>query len=333
MHNRNLSKSHLNSCVIRIQYYDNWVGLYVAGITGMVGSAIALEARSRGYEVFGRPSKELDFTNRKETFHELERVKPDALIIAAAKVGGIGANSTFPVDFLSKNLQIQTNLIDAAHFASIERVLFLGSSCIYPRLASQPIHESSLLSGALEPTNAPYAIAKIAGVKLIEAYRSQYMHPWISAMPANLYGPRDNFDLDTAHVLPALINRFHIAKNTGANEVKIWGDGRPMREFLHVEDLARACLTLLSVYDDSVAINIGSGQELSIANLAQLVSKIVGFKGIITFNTERPNGTPRKFLDSSKILELGWKPSINLEDGIASTYDWFLKEQSKEKNQ
>ena len=297
----------------------------------MVGSAIALEGKSRDYEVFGRPSKELDFTNRTEVFHELDIVKPDALIIAAAKVGGIGVNSTLPVDFLSKNLQIQTNLIDAAHAAGIERVLFLGSSCIYPRLASQPIDESSLLSGALEPTNAPYAIAKIAGLKLIEAYRSQYKHQWISAMPTNLYGPRDNFNPDTAHVLPALIHRFHNAKKTGASEVTIWGDGTPLREFLHVEDLARASLMLLSVYDDSVAINIGSGQEINIAELAKLVSKIVGFSGAITFNAKRPNGTPRKFLNSSKILELGWKPRIDLEAGIALTYDWFLKHHSKEK--
>lgn len=303
----------------------------MAGINGMVGSAIALEGKSCDYEVVGRPSNELDFTNRTEVFRELDRVKPDALIIAAAKVGGIGANSTLPVDFLSRNLQIQTNLIDASHAASIERVLFLGSSCIYPRFASQPIDESSLLCGALEPTNAPYAIAKIAGLKLIEAYRSQYKHHWISAMPTNLYGPRDNFNLDTAHVLPALIHRFHNAKKTGASEVTIWGDGTPLREFLHVEDLARACLMLLSVYDDSVAINIGSGQEISIAELAKLVSKIIGFSGAINFNTARPNGTPRKFLNSSKISKLGWKPRINLEDGIALTYDWFLKHHSKEK--
>ena len=304
--------------------------LYVAGISGMVGSAIALEGISRDYEIFGRPSKELDFTNRTEVFRELDYVKPDALIIAAAKVGGIGINSTLPVDFLSRNLQIQTNLIDAAHAAGIERVLFLGSSCIYPRLATQPIDETSLLSGSLEPTNAPYAIAKIAGLNLIEASRRKYKHRWISEMPTNLYGPRDNFNPDTAHVLPALIHRFHHAKNTGASEVKIWGDGTPLREFLHVEDLARACLMLLSVYDESTAINIGSGEEISIAELAKLISKIVGFTGAITLNADRPNGTPRKLLNSSKISGLGWKPAISLEDGIALTYDWFLTHHTKE---
>jgi GDP-L-fucose synthase len=304
----------------------------VAGINGMVGSAIALEAKAQDHEVVGKSSKELDLTNRADVFQEIISTKPDFLVVAAAKVGGIGANSTMPVDFLSVNLQIQTNLIDAAHAAGVGRVLFLGSSCIYPRLASQPINESSLLTGELEPTNAPYAIAKIAGLKLIEAYRVQFGHRWISAMPTNLYGPRDNFNLETAHVLPALIHRFHNAKIANSTEVAIWGDGTPLREFLHVEDLARACLMLLDSYDDSVAINIGSGQEISIAKLATLVSKIVGFTGGISFNTDRPNGTPRKLLNSSKISELGWKPKINLEDGIALTYDWFLKHQTKEKN-
>ena len=304
----------------------------MAGINGMVGSAIALEAKAQDQEVVGKSSKELDLTNRKDVLQELISTKPDFLIIAAAKVGGIGANSAMPVDFLSINLQIQTNLIDAAHIAGVERVLFLGSSCIYPRYASQPINESALLTGELEPTNAPYAIAKIAGLKLIEAYRVQFRHRWISAMPTNLYGPRDSFNLETAHVLPALIHRFHIAKIARASEVMIWGDGTPEREFLHVEDLARASLMLLNNYDDSVAINIGSGQEITIARLAALVSKIVGFTGEISFNTDRPNGTPRKLLDSAKISELGWMPKINLEDGIALTYDWFLKHQTKEKN-
>ena len=298
----------------------------------MVGSAIALEAKAQDQEVVGKSSKELDLRNRTDVFQELINTKPDFLVIAAAKVGGIGANSALPVDFLSVNLQIQTNLIDAAHTVGVERVLFLGSSCIYPRLASQPINESALLTGELEPTNAPYAIAKIAGLKLIEAYRVQFKHRWISAMPTNLYGPRDNFNLETAHVLPALIHRFHNAKIASASEVKIWGDGTPLREFLHVEDLARASLMLLNNYDDSIAINIGSGQEITVAKLAALVSKIVGFTGAITFNTERPNGTPRKLLNSTKISELGWKPKINLEDGIALTYDWFLKHQSKGKN-
>jgi len=298
----------------------------------MVGSAIALEAKAQGQEVVGKSSRDLDFTNRTDVIQELISIKPDSLVIAAAKVGGIGANSAMPVDFLSVNLQIQTNLIDAAHIAGIERVLFLGSSCIYPTLATQPMAESALLTGQLEPTNAPYAIAKIAGLKLIEAYRAQFKHRWISAMPTNLYGPRDNFNLETAHVLPALIHRFHNARVNGIPDVMIWGDGTPLREFLHVEDLARASLMLLDDYDESVAINIGSGQEVSIANLAALVSKIIGYEGKITFDKDRPNGTPRKLLDSSKISELGWKPRINLEDGIALTYDWFVKHQTKERN-
>ncbi len=305
---------------------------YVAGINGMVGSAIALEAKAQGQEVVGKSSSDLDFTNRNEVIQDLISTKPNFLVIAAAKVGGIGANSALPVDFLSVNLQIQTNLIDAAHIAGIERVLLLGSSCVYPRLATQPIAESALLTGQLEPTNAPYAIAKIAGLKLIEAYRTQFRHRWISAMPTNLYGPRDNFNPDTAHVLPAFIHRFHNAKMAGSSEVMIWGDGTPLREFLHVEDLARASLMLLDQYDDSVAINIGSGQEVSVANLAEQVSKIIGYTGKITFDNGRPNGTPRKLLNSAKISELGWKPQINLEEGIALTYDWFLKHQVGERN-
>jgi len=290
----------------------------------MVGSAIAIEAKSQGYDVIGKSSTDLDLTDRKSVFDEMNRFNPDTLIIAAAKVGGIGANSNLPVDFLSINLQIQTNLLDAAHHAEIERVLFLGSSCIYPRLAPQPILESSLLTGQLEPTNEPYAIAKIAGLKLVEAYRRQFGHSWISAMPTNLYGPRDNFNVETAHVLPALLHRFHIAKLIGAQNVDIWGDGSPLREFLHVEDLARACLILLSSYDEATPINIGYGQEISIRDLAQLISNVVGFEGDITFNSSMPNGTPRKFLDSTRIKKLGWEPQHSLTTGIATTYDWFV---------
>lgn len=290
----------------------------------MVGSAIALEARAQGHEIFGKSSKSLDFTDRATAFAELKTVKPDAVIMAAAKVGGIGVNASKPVDFLSINLQIQTNLLDAAHAAGIEHFLFLGSSCVYPRLAPQPIPETALLTGELEPTNEPYAIAKIAGLKLVEAYRRQFGHRWISAMPTNLYGPRDNFDLTSAHVLPMLMHRFHNAKIQGANSVEIWGDGTPLREFLHVEDLARACLMLLDRYDDSIAINIGSGKEITIRGLAELVAKVVGFKGEITLNTSRPNGTPRKLLDSTRITQLGWKPQVALESGISSSYAWFL---------
>jgi GDP-L-fucose synthase len=303
--------------------------LYIAGINGMVGSAIAEEAKKQGNEVLGKSSKELDLTNREAVFAEMKSIKPDALVIAAAKVGGIGANSTFPVDFLSVNLQIQTNLLDAAHAADIERVLFLGSSCIYPKFAPQPIPESALLTGELEPTNEPYAIAKIAGLKLVEAYRKQYGHKWISAMPTNLYGPRDNFDLESAHVLPALIHRFHDAKVNDLAEVAIWGDGTPLREFLHVEDLASACLMLLKEYDGSVAINIGSGQETSILDLAQSVSKVVGFEGTVVFDKTKPNGTPRKLLDTHFLNNLGWKAQIDLKDGLTSTYSWFLNNNAK----
>ena len=298
----------------------------------MVGSALALEAKLQGHETIGKSSKELNFLDRERVFQELNSIKPDVLIIAAAKVGGIGANSNFPVDFLSANLQIQTNLMNAAHEANIKRVLFLGSSCIYPKLAPQPISEEALLTGRLEPTNEPYAIAKIAGLKLVDAYRRQYGHTWISAMPTNLYGPRDNFDLNTAHVLPALLHRFHNAKIANSPEVKIWGDGTALREFLHVEDLARACLLLIDNYDSSTAINIGSGEEVSIRDLARLISRIVGFQGELTFDSNLPNGTPRKFLDSSLISQIGWKPQISLENGISLTYDWFIAHHTKELN-
>lgn len=295
----------------------------------MVGSAIAIEAKSQGIQVLGKGSHELDLTDRTAVFEELHATKPAALIIAAAKVGGIGANSSLPVDFLSINLQIQTNLLDAAHSANIPKVLFFGSSCIYPKFAQQPIPETALLTGELEPTNEFYAIAKIAGLKLVQAYRRQFAHHWISAMPTNLYGPRDNFDIESAHVLPALIHRFHDAKLRGDEVVTLWGDGTPLREFLHVEDLARACLVLLNEYDDSIAINVGRGHETSILDLAMLTAKIVGFPGKITFDTTRPNGTPRKLLDSTRISQLSWQPEIGLADGIASTYKWFMANEEK----
>ncbi len=295
----------------------------------MVGSAIAGEAKRRQIEVLGKSSSELNLTDRPAVFEELDAIRPDALIIAAAKVGGIGANAAHPVDFLSINLQIQTNLLDAAHSANIAKVLFLGSSCIYPKFTRQPIREESLLTGELESTNEPYAIAKIAGLKLVQSYRVQYGRPWISAMPTNLYGPKDNFDLDSAHVLPALIHRFYNAKVEDLKDVMVWGDGTPLREFLHVEDLARACLLLLADYDDSIAINVGSGHEISIHDLATLVAKVIGFNGNITFDRNRPNGTPRKLLNSSRIARLGWHPQVGLEEGIASTYDWFLAHNQK----
>lgn len=314
------------------RHYSFLMRIYVAGINGMAGSAIALEAKAQGHDVIGKSSKELDLTDRAAVFNELRDTNPDSLIIAAAKVGGIGANYSFPVDFLSINLQIQTNLLDAAHARKISKVLFLGSSCVYPRLAQQPITESSLLTGELEPTNEPYAIAKIAGLKLVEAYRRQFGHHWISAMPTNLYGPRDNFDPVSAHVLPMLIRRFHRAKINSEQSVEIWGDGTPLREFLHVQDLASACLILLDNFDSSVAINVGSGREISIGALAVLISKVVGYSGEITFNIAKPNGTPRKLVDSTLIKELGWKPLIELEEGITATYKWFLSNVPEEAN-
>ena len=286
----------------------------------MVGSALARHFRELGHEVSGKSSRDLDFTDRIATIQELKKEKPDALIIAAAKVGGIGANSAFPVDFLSKNLQIQTNLIDAAHLADVERLLFLGSSCIYPKFAPQPIQEESLLTGLLEPTNEPYAIAKIAGIKLINAYRKQYGRKWISAMPTNLYGPGDNFDFETSHVLPALIAKFHDAKYRKMNSVMLWGDGTPLREFLHVHDLAKACEILIKEYDYESPINIGSGQEISIHELAKIIAKTVGYGGKIEFDQSKPNGTPRKALQNNRISRLGWKPEINLPDGIGSAF-------------
>ena len=297
---------------------------YIAGINGMVGSSIARKFRDEKIEVFGKSSKELDFTNREETFKELKNISPDVLIIAAAKVGGIGANSTYPVEFLTINLQLQTNLLDAAHAADIKKVIFLGSSCIYPKFAPQPIPESSLLTGPLEPTNEPYAIAKISGVKLVDSYRKEYGRNWISLMPTNMYGPNDNFDIETSHVLPGLLHRFHVAKTTGQQEIRIWGDGTPLREFMHVDDLSSAVFHLLEIETRESLFNVGSSQEISIHDLAQLLARTVGYKGQIAFDPEKPNGTPRKLLDSTLIKETGWKPRITLEDGIKSVYDWYL---------
>jgi GDP-L-fucose synthase len=299
------------------------VRIYIAGIHGMVGSAIATEARLRGFEPIGKSSNELDLTDRKSVFDEIESSGADALIIAAAKVGGIAANSSKPVDFLSINLQIQTNLLDAAHASRIKKVIFLGSSCVYPKHAIQPISENALLTSPLEPTNEAYAVAKIAGIKLVEAYRQQFGHRWFSVMPTNMYGPMDNFELETSHVLPALINRFHNAKMSGAPFVELWGDGSPSREFLHVQDFSRACLLLLENYSEPSIINVGTGEEVTIEALSRIVSRIIGFKGDILFNLEFPNGTPRKLLDSKIIKDLGWKPRIGLEDGISETYNWF----------
>jgi GDP-L-fucose synthase len=299
--------------------------IYVAGHKGLVGSAIVRAIESDGKHTWiGQTRSELDLLDRKAVFDYLAREKPDAVLIAAAKVGGIHANNSYPVEFLSENLQIETNLMDASHAAAIPRLLFLGSSCVYPKLSPQPIKEEYLLTGELEATNEAYALAKISGLKLIQAYRKQYGHKWISAMPTNMYGPGDNFDLEKSHVLPALIRRFHNAKTSGNSSVSLWGTGSPKREFLHSDDLGRACLFLLENYDDDVAINVGVGQDISIKELAELIRTTVGYQGDVSWDGSKPDGTPRKLLDVSRITNLGWKPEISLEDGIRSTYSWYL---------
>jgi GDP-L-fucose synthase len=299
--------------------------IYVAGHIGLVGSAIVRAIESDGKHTWiGQTRSELDLLNRKAVFEYLAREKPDAVVIAAAKVGGIHANNSYPVEFLTENLQIETNLIDASHAAAIPRLLFLGSSCVYPKLSPQPIKEEYLLTGELEATNEAYALAKISGLKLIQAYRKQYGHKWISAMPTNMYGPGDNFDQENSHVLPALIRRFHDAKTSGSSSVSLWGTGSPKREFLHADDLGRACLFLLENYDDDVAINVGVGQDISIKELAELIRTTVGYQGDVAWDSSKPDGTPRKLLDVSRITNLGWKPEISLEDGIRSTYSWYL---------
>ena len=299
--------------------------VYVAGHNGLVGSGLVRAlTRAGAGEVIGWRSAELDLRDRDATFTALHEAAPDVVIDAAARVGGIMANSTYPVDFLQDNMLIQTNVMDAAHAAGVDRLLFLGSSCIYPRHATQPIRESSLMTGPLEPTNQAYAMAKISGIFYIDAFRTQYGKRWISAMPTNLYGPNDNFDLETSHVLPAFIRRFHEAKRDGAAKVTVWGTGSPRREFLHVDDLADACLMLIDAYDSAETINIGWGDDLPIKELAETVASVVGFDGQIEWDTSKPDGMPRKLLDTSRINALGWRPTITLRDGVASTYDWYV---------
>lgn len=302
---------------------------YVAGHRGLVGSAIAraIEQRDEA-DWIGRARSELELTDRAAVFDFVASTKPDTMIIAAARVGGIAANNAAPVEFLTDNLQIQSNLLDAAHAADVQRLLFLGSSCIYPKFAQQPIKESSLLTGSLEPTNDAYAIAKIAGIRLVDAYRSQYGRNWISAMPTNLYGPGDNFDLETSHVLPALIHRFHDAVQNGVGTVTLWGTGSALREFLFVDDMADSSLFLLDNYSAPGPINVGFGEDTSIRALAGEIADIVGFTGDIVWDTSRPDGTPRKLLDSTRIRDLGWRPRVGLVEGIRTTYDWFRSRQN-----
>jgi GDP-L-fucose synthase len=304
---------------------DKHAPTYIAGHRGLVGSAVWRHFAASGFDaLIGRPSTELDLRDRDATFAFFSEVKPHNVVMAAAHVGGIMANSTYPADFLSDNLRIQLNVLDAALSVGVDRLLFLGSSCIYPKFAPQPISEDSLLTGPLEPTNDAYAIAKIAGVMQVQAMRRQHGVRWISAMPTNLYGPGDNFDPQLSHVLPAMIRRFHEAKVSGAPSVTLWGTGTPRREFLHVDDLARACELLLHRYDDPAPINIGVGDDVTIAELAEIVAGVVGYRGERLYDTSKPDGTPRKLLDVHRINDLGFTARIELADGIASTYEWYL---------
>jgi GDP-L-fucose synthase len=300
--------------------------VYVAGHGGLVGSALVRNLRENGYgNIFVRTHQELDLGNLEEVRKFFLEARPEAVVLAAAKVGGIQANSIYPVEFLLENLQIQNNVIATSFEFGVRKLLFLGSSCIYPKLATQPIREDSLLTGPLEPSNEPYAIAKIAGIKLCQAYARQYGRDFICAMPTNIYGPGDNFDLERSHVLPALIRKVHEAKMKNRHDVTIWGTGAPRREFLHADDLADALRFLLETYDSPEIINVGYGADVTIHDLAQIIAQVVGVKIEILFDTSKPDGTPRKLLDSTRLQSLGWKPRISLKDGILQTYDWLLQ--------
>ena len=302
--------------------------IYVAGHRGMVGSAIVRKLNTEGFNnIIVRTSNELDLRNQNAVNVFFEAEKPDVVVLAAAKVGGIHANNVYRAEFLYDNLMIEANIIHAAYKSKVEKLLFLGSSCIYPKMADQPLKEGFLLTGELEPTNEPYAIAKIAGIKLCESYRDQYGCNFISAMPTNLYGPNDNYDLNNSHVLPALLRKFHTAKKEGISEVEIWGTGAPKREFLHVDDLASACFFLLQHYNEKEIVNIGCGEDISIKNLALIIKEIVGFDGELAFDTSKPDGTPRKLLSMDKLHGLGWKHQIELEEGIKCVYNEALNKQ------
>jgi len=298
--------------------------IYVAGRNGMVGSAIVRRLSSLGYtNIVGKTSKELDLRNQQSVNNFFEVEKPNYVFLAAAKVGGIQANNVYRAEFLYDNLMIEANIIDASHKNKVTKLLFLGSSCIYPKMAPQPLNEDYLLTGELEPTNEPYAIAKITGIKLCESYRSQYGANFISAMPTNLYGPNDNYDLQNSHVLPALLRKFHEAKKSGNASVEVWGSGLPKREFLHVDDLAEACVFLMTQYDGTEWLNIGTGEDISIKELALLIKSIVGFEGELIFDSSKPDGTPRKLMDVSRLHKLGWKHKIDLKEGIERVYSEF----------
>jgi len=304
--------------------------IYVAGHRGLVGSALVRKLEAQGFErILTAERAELDLREAGAVERFFERTQPQYVLLAAAKVGGIVANNDYPADFIRDNLMIQTNLIDAAYRHGVTKLLFLGSSCIYPKLAPQPMREEHLLSGHLEPTNEPYAVAKIAGIKMVQSYSRQYGFRGISVMPTNLYGPGDNFDLQSSHVIPALMRKFHEAKEAGSAEVVVWGSGTPRREFLHVDDLADACLFLMRHYDDPQIVNVGCGEDLSIRELAGLMAEVTGFPGKIVFDASKPDGTPRKLLDVSRLTGLGWRYSIPLDEGLAATYRWYL-EQSAE---
>jgi GDP-L-fucose synthase len=295
----------------------------VAGATGLAGSAIVKAFESQGRDVIGINRSVVDLMDAKATIDFIANAKPSLIIDAAAKVGGIGANNSHPVEFLANNLSIQGNLMNAAHKAGVPNFVFLGSSCIYPRNCAQPIKEEYLMTGPLEDTNSAYAVAKIAGIEMINSYRKEYGTRWISLMPTNLYGPRDNFDLTASHVLPAFIRRFIEAAESGADKVTLWGSGTPLREFLHVDDLAQAIVVASEKYDSSLHLNVGSGEDLTIKNLAEKVAASAGFTGKIEWDSSKPDGTPRKVLDVSRVKALGWKPTITLDEGIASTIAWY----------
>lgn len=299
--------------------------IFVAGHRGMVGGAIVRRLERQNCEVLTATRAEVDLLEQAAVTDFLENIRPDAVVIAAAKVGGILANDSFPAGFLYENLMIAANLVHASHCADVNRLLFLGSSCIYPKWADQPIREDALLTGSLEPTNEWYAIAKIAGIKLCQAYRRQYDRDYISAMPTNLYGPGDNFDLNSSHVLPALMRKAHEAKLAKSEKMILWGSGTPRREFLHADDCADACVFLLEHYSEEMHINVGSGTDVTIVELAEKIRDAVGFEGGLEFDTSRPDGTMRKLMDNQRLLGLGWSPSVSLDSGIQQTYDWFLK--------